>query len=145
MAFATSEHVATRLGRDLTAAEQELVEQVIGDVAGLIAAAVGKTEAWAAALDPVPVYFRALCIEKAISIGSNPANLAAQTKQIGSYSIGETFRRSDAAAIFLTPGEERAVRRAYYGASSASARIGSIADDVLDYADDGLLNDSLGS
>lgn len=137
MAFATTEDVAVRLGRTLTDPEDDLVEQVIADVTGLIAEAVGKDAAWAAALDPVPSTFKALCVEKAIAVGSNPNGLAAKSESLGAFSTSETFRRDTGVGVFLTDDDERRVRFALHGSSTASTRQQSIVDVAIDLAEDG--------
>lgn len=125
MAYATADDVAARLGRDLTADETTQAEAVLDIVAGLIADAVAKDgDAWVA--DPVPTTLMLLSIEKAISALVNPNNLASFSEQLGSYQHSGTYPRSGDVGIFLSDSEERRVRRAVYGAASASVRIGSV-------------------
>lgn len=143
MALATAEDVATRLGRSLTAAEEALSEQVIAGVTGLITDAVDEDSAWADGLDPVPSFYHELCVQKTIAIGSNPGQLAAITEQLGQASRSRTFQRSNDVGIFLTDAEERKVRQIHYGTGASSGRTQSLVDDVIDYADDLEINDSL--
>lgn len=131
MAFATSDDVAIRLGRDLTAAEEAFADEVIADVQSLIAEMLGEDDDWADDLNPVPRVFKTICVEKAILVGSNPNGLTSRSETLGSFSESETFRR-DAGGIMLTDDEERRVRLAYYGRSSGSSRPESTADEVHD-------------
>lgn len=130
MAFATTEDVAARLGRELTSAEEDSAELSLELAEGLIVAEAGRDEAWAEVLDPVPTYFRALCIEKAIGVLANPRNLAQASESLGAFSHSETFPRSLDAGIFLTDEEAAQVRFVIYGATSASPRMESILDDL---------------
>ena len=131
MPFATAEDVGIRLGRDLDAAEQAMVEMVIEQVTGLIIEAVCRDDDWAADLAPVPSTLKLLCIEKALAVGSNPNGVASESEQLGAYQSSRTFRRSNGSAdVFLTDAEERRVRRAVYGTNADSPRMGSIIDDI---------------
>lgn len=135
MPFATAADVQTRIGRTLTVAEEATAEQVIETVTGLIADAVDRDSAWAAALDPVPAVVRGLCIEKAVGALANPLNLAAESKTLGSYSSARTFPRVQDVGVFLTPVEERIAINAIYGSSSGSGPTESVMDDLLDLAE----------
>lgn len=129
MAFATTDDVATRLGRSLTAAEEAMAEQVIEIVEAQIIDAVDKDAAWATALNPVPPLFKALCVEKVIVVGSNPNGLAAESKTLGQASQSRTYQRSNDAGIFLTIEEERRVRLVVFGTLVGSARVDSTLED----------------
>jgi hypothetical protein len=121
MAFVTTDDVKGRLGRPLTDGEDGIAESVIGTVTGLIIDCVGRDQAWADSLDPVPVALKGLIIEKVIGAISNPLNLAAQSETLGSYSGSQTFPRSGDVSVFLTPFEERIVSRAIYGTTTGSS------------------------
>lgn len=112
MAFAEPDDVATRLGRELTEPEEGVATSVIITVTGLIAALLDQDAEWVTDLDPVPAYFQALCVEKAIGAIANPSNLAAESEQLGAYQHSQTFPRSLDAGVFLTAYERREVRRA---------------------------------
>lgn len=142
MAFATTTDVATRLGRDLTAAETDAAELVIEVVTGLIAEAVNRDSDWATALDPVPATLRLLCIEKAVSAIVNPHNVASLSEQLGQFQHSETYPRASDVGLYLSDDEERRARFAVHGITSASVRIQSVADDTLDYLDDYEINES---
>lgn len=130
MAFATTTDVAIRLGRDLTTAEAAMAEQVIELVTGLIADAAGQAAAWAAALDPVPAYYRALCIDRVLKVGTNPNLVQSMSEQLGAYSKTKTFPR-DITGVFLTEQEERLCRQAVFGAAG-SFRPRSVVDDLIE-------------
>lgn len=131
--FATAGDVAARLGRTLTTDEQNQATAVIGTVSGLILEAVGRDDEWADDLDPVPVTFKAVCVEKVVSILANPDGLASLSKTLGSFTHSATFPRAADIGIFLSPLEVAAVRTALSGGlRSGSARMRSIVDDVIE-------------
>lgn len=116
MALASTEDIGTRLGRDLTGPEEEMAQQVIDLVTGLIEELTGEdTED----LDPVPASLTALCIKKVIGIGTNPEGLEAETEVLGAYQHQQSFNY-DGCDIFLTREERKQVRRAF-GLSSFKA------------------------
>jgi hypothetical protein len=121
MVFAKAEDVEKRIVRPLTVAEKATAESVISTVTGLIIDCVGRDQAWADDLDPVPVALTGLCVEKAIGAVSNPLNLAAQSEALGAYSNSQTFPRSGDVGVFLSPFEERIVSRAVYGTTTGSS------------------------
>lgn len=139
MAFATADDVATRLGRALTAAEIALSEYVIASVTGQIVTIAGRDAAWATALTDVPPIVKALCVEKAIAVGSNPSGLQAHSEQLGQASENKTFRRRDLPEILLTPEEELLVTEALYG-SGGSVPVESAVDALIEYAETGVID-----
>lgn len=117
MAFATTEDVATRLGRALTAAEEAMAEQVIETVEGIILEIAGTPEP-----SPVPAYYKALCITKVIQVGTNPNGLASESKTLGQASQSRTYPRGlDGLGLALTEHEEATVRRIANNAVSGSS------------------------
>lgn len=137
MAFATTDDVATRLGRALTGAEAAMAEQVIESVTAQIADAVNHDLTWAEDLDPVPGVLKTLCVEKVIVVGSNPSGLAAENESLGAYSHGRTFQRSNDVGVWLTAAEQRMARLAVHGRLSTSVRQSSHVDTVIDLLEDG--------
>jgi len=133
MAFATANDVAIRLGRALTAAEAAMVNLVIEEVTGLIAEVVDKDAAWAAALSPVPTTLRALCIEKALAIGSNPNGLRSSSESLGAYEQTKSFR--DDSGLWLSPVEERQAVNAVFGTTSGTSYPDNIVDRLMDLAE----------
>lgn len=134
MPFATLQDVATRLGRSLTTPESNLAEYIIETTTGLIVEAVGRDLAWADALDPVPATLKAICVEKAIAVGTNPNQLATHTEELGVARETRTFRPGGGTAgstqpdIYLTADEERRARRAIGGPASRSVVLPSVVD-----------------
>lgn len=113
MPFATVEDVVVRLGRALTADEAAMAQQVIDSVTGQIIDTLKEDQEWADALDPVPVVFKTLCIEKVIAVGSNPQGLDSRTETLGAYSHTERYVGGEyVGAVLLTDEERRCIRRA---------------------------------
>ncbi len=125
MALATTDDIATRLGRSLTEPEEALSELTIELTQGLILEVAGTDEP-----DPVPAYYRALCIEKTINVGANPNGLAAESESLGAWSHSQTFQRAGDIGIFLTEREEFQIRRIANNAVSGSSRPHSIIHDT---------------
>jgi len=134
-AFATVSDVESRLGRELTDAETDQIEWVLALVTSLIADAGGIA---AADFDPVPAYFKVLCVEKCVVALSNPTGLAAQSETLGAYSYSNTFPRNagDSIGVFLNDHELRYVRQIANNAVSASVRVPSLAREVYTTAED---------
>lgn len=138
MAFASTDDVAVRLGRDLTEAEAAMAEQVIGLVTGAIVDAVGKDADWADALDPIPATFQAMCIDKVIAVGSNPQGLAGESETLGHHTHSKTYRWASegggASVVALTDAEKLIVRRIVWGTTTSAGRTGpAILDDLYPY------------
>jgi hypothetical protein len=74
MPLATVDDIATRLGRDLTAAEQAFATQTIESVTAQIALATNKTVAYLDALSPPSKVLTTLCVEKVSP--ASPSHLA---------------------------------------------------------------------
>lgn len=133
MAFATTEHIAARIGRDLTSEEQATQVPLLLELAtNAILDAVDKTQEWAEALDEVPPALSGLCIELVARVLLNPAGGRSISEQIGQHSRAVTFGPAASAALTLTDAEERRARRAVYGSNSGSAPTRGIVTDLLD-------------
>ena len=133
MSFAEPKDVATRLGRDLTSAEESAAWQVIEMVTGLIVDVVERDDAWAEKLDPVPVVLKGLCVEKALAAIANPSSVASESETLGAHTHSQTFRRpADGGGVYLTEQEERMAARAVYGSTSGSSSVESMVDRVID-------------
>lgn len=128
--FATVEDVATRLGRSLSANEEETAQVVIDTVTGLIVDEVDRDSDWAAALVPVPPALKALCVEKAVAIVSNPAPGVIAAESLGAHSV--TYARNGDGGLFLTAQEGRLARQAVYGTLSGSSDPRGVEDRVID-------------
>lgn len=125
MAFAAHSDVQTRLGRDLTADEQDTATAVIATVEGLIVEVSGE-----AAPSTAPAYYKALCVEKAIGAITNPENVASRSESLGAHSHSQTFPRDLDSGIFLTEREEYVIRRIANNAVSGSSRPHSLIHDT---------------
>lgn len=135
MAFATVDDIQVRLGRAPTEAEAAMAEQGIEIVTGLIADVVGETDAWAENLDPVPAYYRLLCIEKVLKVGANPALVQSITEQLGSFATTKSFPRYEEMGFGLTDAERRQIKRVYAGSTFQSLTLetpysGDVVDDL---------------
>jgi hypothetical protein len=140
-AFADVDHVADRLGYELTDQQRTAAEFLLPAATGLIVLAAGKDDAWAAALDPVPIVLRTVCVEAVVRVISNPEALASYTEEEGGHRSTRTYDGSG--ALELTDGESALVRQVITGRAnryrSGSARVASMADTVADiygYVDD---------
>jgi hypothetical protein len=126
-AFATLDQLALRLGKtdanDLTTAESAQGQMLLELATRLITAAVGKTDTWAATLDPVPPYLLALCLDAAWRAMRNPGGVSSESETLGAYShtARYEFSSDQGTGVTLTEAEQRAARRAVYGVSSRSA------------------------
>jgi hypothetical protein len=127
MAFATTDNIADRLGRDLSAGEQQSVTLLIEGAQAVIAAACDKDDAWAEALDPVPKIVRTVAIELVCRAVANPNSLQSLQEGLGQHNYSARFRDC---GILLTPHEELLVRRAVFGTSSGSSRPLSTIDEL---------------
>jgi hypothetical protein len=123
VAFASTQDVADRLGRDLTAGEETSVDLLIELVTGVIAEAAGEDDAWAAALSPVPVVIKAVTVEVVCRGLANPNSLESLQETLGQHNYSARFRE---AGLWLTDHEERLVRRAAGTSMSGSALVKSI-------------------
>lgn len=131
-AFAVHADIATRLGRDLTTKEQAQATAALDAIAGLIREAAGKAADWTPS-PAIPLY-KTLSIEKVVGVITNPANLAAESEQLGDHEYSQTFPRAGDIGIFLTDAEERRVCRAAFHTNSASPRMTSeLVEDSLVY------------
>lgn len=137
--LATVENVANALGKDvgdLTANESLQIEFLLTLATGIIAAAGGKTEAWAETLSPIPKVLRLVAIQVVLRAMANPEGLAAMSEQIGAYSVNRSYRAASAggSTLMLTAAEKRMVRAAVAASDLTSVTLespysGTVADD----------------
>lgn len=133
MAFATSQDVETRVGRDLTTAEIGQAGQLLDAATAIMAEAAGKDDEWAADLDPVPQVLKTVCIEIVARVIDNPSNLDSFRESIGAYSYSKDFR---AGYLMPTPPERDLIRRVVGTATTGSPRMDSYIKDIFPlYAD----------
>lgn len=134
--FCTPADIATRLGRDLTEAEQATATMLCELVTDQVAAAVDEDADWAAALDPIPLPLRAIAIDVVHRVMRNPSGYSSTSETLGAYSYTQRYGSDSgdagaAGGFTLTPAEARRVRRAVFGASVASIEVASIFDQEL--------------
>lgn len=145
-AFATKEEVATRTGETYTTEQQASIDMVLEHVTGLIVVAVGKTDAWADELiagetdndedtPGIPRAIKAVTIEATIRAISNPGAVDSETETLGAYSKTTRFTSGGdlAESIYLSDGEERICRMAAGGASSGTALMGALLDELPEW------------
>ena len=128
MALATAQDVADRLGRDLTATEVTTIEALIDFASAAIGLAVGKDDDWIATYDP-PQIVRFICADVALRSFNNPTFAARTQETLGSYSYSVDFG-SQPPGMALTELEQRMVRKAVFGRTSGSVRLGSMFQEV---------------
>ena len=134
MAFATTDDVKARLGRDLTDGETNAAAYLLEAAAAIICEAAERDEEAILAMDPMPPVLRFIAVELVARALSNPAGLESLEKTLGSYSSAQRFRdRGEGSSdLVLSETEEQMVRRAVNGRLSGSVPVESIVDDVYD-------------
>jgi hypothetical protein len=129
--FASKEEVAKRLARSLSAAEEEAAELLLELATSMVAEAVGKDDAWAEQLDPVPKVLRLVTLEATARAMANPEGLSSFEERLGAHSYSKSFRaQAEGAGLMLTKQERLMVRRVVRGSNSASPRVDSLASDL---------------
>lgn len=128
MAFATSQDIETRVGRDLTTAELAQAGQLLDAATAIMAEAAGKDDDWADELSPVPQILKTVCIEIVSRVLDNPSNLDSFRESIGAYSYSKDFR---AGYLMPTPAERDLIRRVAGTPTTASPRVKSFIEDIF--------------
>lgn len=126
MAFASTNDVAARLGRALTATESTSAGFLLEAAQGVIELAVEANEA---AIVPLPPVLRFMAVELVLRAMANPSNLISEQETLGVYQHTERFRSAES-ELLLTNLEELMVRQAVKGSLSGSVRIQSHVDDI---------------
>jgi hypothetical protein len=133
--FCTVADVATRLGRDLTDAEQGTVAMLCELVTSEMAAAADKDAAWLAALTEVQPPLRVIAIDVVTRLMRNPTGLSSTSETLGAYSYTQRFAGDGESAsvggMALTAREERRVRRLILGTSVGTIEVPSIFESEL--------------
>lgn len=122
--YATPADIAARLGRTLTAQEVTSYESIIEAVSAEVDVRLGKS------LADAPPAIKGVVVTASIRGAANPTGAARVAETIGALSRSETFPKSGDGSTFLTATEERLIRRAIFGRTTGSPRIGSVLDDV---------------
>ena len=125
MAFATTDDVSARLGRNLEASEIDAVTFLLDAATASVTLEAGRTDAWAAALTPVPAMLRFVTVDVVCRALANPSGLASLQEQLGSASYSARFRDAGG-GLELTPSERRIVRLAAGRAATGSVAVESI-------------------
>lgn len=136
MAFATTSDLETRLGRTFTEAQDAQASMLLDLATSAIAGACDKDDDWAATVTDIPPAVRVVCIEAAVRAMVNPDGVRSRSETLGTYTLAESYTtQASGAGLELTDREERAVRRAVFGTSSATVRPDSLIDDLGDFYD----------
>lgn len=127
--FAETADVQTRLGRDLTDAEEDLVELLLEAIGDEILEAVGQDSDWADELDEdekIARAFKGVSIEAVYRVLANPAGAATLQESLGAYSYSQTFREDAGnAGLYLSGPERRRCRKVVHGRNVVSSRMES--------------------
>ncbi|MDP2710797.1 MAG: hypothetical protein Q8O56_06225 [Solirubrobacteraceae bacterium] len=142
VALATLHDLATRLGKQpagLTAEQAAQGELLLALATGVIADAAGKPVDWAATLDPVPAILRAVCVELAARVMSNPAGARSSSEQLGLYRHSESFAAEHGVTLglLLTNTERQLVRRAANGRMFATTMPRTTVDQIIELGETG--------
>ena len=132
MAFATTNDVAARLGRDLSVGEQATVTALLDGATAFITASLGLSDDWADALSPVPRVVETMTVELTVRSLANPNGLKSLSENLGQFSYTAQFNNGDGSSTLLTmtKTEELLIRRAIFGRISASPHTESVLDDI---------------
>lgn len=126
MAFATNADMAARLGVTFTAVQRDQADAALEAASALIAAELDRIEA---DINPVPELIKQVTITVALRINANPQGASSESETLGSYSHSASYRQG----AELSAMDRLLVRRAYFGASSGSARPESTVDETYDF------------
>ena len=125
--FATTDDVATRLGRDLTENESSTAEALLAGVAEIIATEAGRSQASVIDNDPPVPMLRIVSVEATVRAMQNPSGAQSVREQLGQYSRAVSFEGGES-GVYLTDSEMRLARRAVNG-HVGSVRVESILED----------------
>lgn len=128
MPFITQGDVEARLLRPLTTTEATYIDALITQATDAISAAVDKTTDWSDELDPVPAAITALCVTLVTRVLLNPAGAQSTSETLGSHQYSASYG-AGTAGLTLTTAERLEARRAVYGSTTGSARLGALIDE----------------
>jgi len=116
----------------LTAEEETQYTALLDEVSSMIAESVGRDDAWADELDPVPAAIRSVAVTAVVRAAQNPDGLLSDQEQLGDYSRTKRFPDpgEDAGTnLLLSDTEQRLIRRIVaHGAAWQPVR--TILDDI---------------
>jgi hypothetical protein len=131
MALATTQDVSARLGRELTAAEDEMYEWLLQAATEQIADAADVSVEMIDGLATRPRTLWVLCVEAVVRAGQNPSGARSTQETLGQYSRSVSYTDVEkGGGLFLTDREQRMVRRAVFDSTSLSVRVPSAFDDL---------------
>lgn len=135
--FATLDQLAIRLGRtsedELTAAQQAQGALMLELASGLIRDTAGKAFDWSP--DPASVVLRAICLEAAARVMTNPAGVRSEAETLGQHQHSVSYP-DDHGALYLTDREAKLVRGAA-GLRSATTMPGTTLDHLIELRNTG--------
>lgn len=117
MAFATTDDIGDRLGRTLSAGEEQSVALLLEGAQAVIEDCAGKAEG---AMAEVPSILRFVAIELVCRALANPNQLQGLSEGLGQHNYSARFRD---AGLWLTRTEEMLVRRAVHGTTTAGVAV----------------------
>lgn len=135
--FATLDQLAIRLGRmsedSLTDAQRAQGELLLSLVSGLIRGTAGKAFDW----DPSPasVVLRAIALEAAARVMTNPAGVRSESETLGAHQHAVSYPDGHG-DVYLTAREAKLVRGAA-GSRSATTMPGTTLDLLIEMRDTG--------
>lgn len=131
MALATVNDVRIRMGRELSTAEEQTVEQLLALAQSLVETKIKKKEADFG--DDVPPLISGAVVTVVVRSLANPTALASRSETIGAYSHSETFGRDLASELTLSADEIATLRECAWGRTSGSAQLAATAlDDIAE-------------
>lgn len=134
--FASTDCVATRLGRTLSDAEEAMAEEFLLAATAVVAAECDKDDDWAASLSPVPELLRSVVCSLATREFANPQSVESYQESLGAYSYSQRFNASRG-TLMLTEVERLLIRRAVYGSNAATTRPDSAFDELVELYETG--------
>lgn len=135
--LAELDDVTTRLGRDLTVAEQAQAGALLEAATSVICDAADKPESWTDDLNPVPALLSMMCVELVIrSMGNTSGLVRSESETLGAYSYSRTYDTGGGGGggggLMLTDAEGRLVRNAVYGTLTGSSTPRALHDRLID-------------
>lgn len=135
--FATLDQLAVRLGRtsedELTEAQRAQGELLLALVSGLIRDAAGKAIDWEP--DPASILLRAVCLEAAARVMTNPAGVRTESETLGQHQHSVSYPDGHS-NVYLTAREAKLVRGAA-GSRSATTMPGTTLDLLVELRETG--------
>lgn len=146
--LATIDELAVLMGGSLTDSQRAKGLMLLELATGLITEAVGLDDEWAATYHPIHRSVRAVCLSVALrgmSPTSTTPGVSSESETLGQYSHTVRYGESSSSntsdsgggGLTLTAAEERLVRRAVWGRSSASSMPATSLDHLVELSETG--------